>query len=173
MTIDFNRNMTLLWRTWRTNPLWLQPYAPSAAQIIIHIDSSHLFSRETPHSHTHTHTPTGHMLSLVGNPSNSGPWVANDHILLRRSQLCSIYSTNVCNAIAVEGRGCEVGSAVMKWHPVTRWVSQRTGFEMTSVVQGFMGKKKQNTCFYWNRWVRRCWKRLHTQNTVQNIVQCF
>lgn len=72
MTWNRRRKLILI-HTW-TNPLWLQPYVPSSAQTIIHIDSPHLFSHETPSpTHTHTHTPTGHMLGLVGNPPPASP----------------------------------------------------------------------------------------------------
>lgn len=102
MSIDFNTLMTLLWRTWHTNPLWLQPYVPcdELSTLFQHI----CFPMKPPLPHTHTHTNWTHALPY-GKSATTVPGVTNNHILPRCSQLCSISWTKVCNVITVEERG--------------------------------------------------------------------
>ena len=138
MTIDFNRNMTLLWRTWRTNPLWFQPYVPSGAPTIIHIDSSHLFSHETPHSHTHTHTHTHTQIHQLD--TCSALWEIPPTVGPGLRITTSSYITRSCPA--------STRLTFVMWSQWRLWgwfSCERGRWSGTEwPVQGFMGKK--DTC---------------------------
>ena len=115
-------------RMWRTNPLWLQPYGPSAAQLFTLIH--HIcfpMKAPLPHTHTHTYLHTNWTNARpCGKSSSSHPGLQ----ITTSSQIaCScIYQTKICNVIAVqtvhrcEGLfgGLQFGSAVFRLQQITQ-----------------------------------------------------